>query len=86
MAKIYLSPAAHEHDNPCSYSSVCSENTHCNLYVDWLEKHLLACGSAQGKKVKKSEIVAERLLHYLNENYARPLSSRKPYFSPTASS
>lgn len=44
MAKIYLSPAAHEHDNPCSYSSGCSENTHCNLYVDWLEKHLIACG------------------------------------------
>ena len=40
-------------------------------------EHLLACGSAQGKKVKKSEIVAERLLHYLNENYARPLSSRE---------
>lgn len=44
MAKIYLSPAAHEHDNPCSYSSGCSENTHCNLYVDRLEKHLIACG------------------------------------------
>ena len=44
MAKIYLSPAAHEHDNPCSYSSECSENTHCNLYVDRLEKHLIACG------------------------------------------
>ena len=44
MAKIYLSPAAHGHDNPCSYSSGCSENTHCNLYVDRLEKHLIACG------------------------------------------
>lgn len=44
MAKIYLSPAAHGHDNPCSYSAGCSENTHCNLYVDRLEKHLIACG------------------------------------------
>lgn len=44
MAKIYVSPAAHEHDNPCSYSAGCSENTHCNLYVDRLEKHLIACG------------------------------------------
>lgn len=44
MPKIYLSPAAHEHDNPCSYSAGCSENTHCNLYVDRLEKHLIACG------------------------------------------
>lgn len=44
MAKIYLSPAAHEHDNPCNYSAGCSENTHCNLYVDRLEKHLIACG------------------------------------------
>lgn len=48
-----------------------------SFFLDVAHEHLLACGSAQGKKVKKSEIVAERLLHYLNENYARPLSSRE---------
>ena len=48
-----------------------------SFFLETAHEHLLACGSAQGKKVKKSEIVAERLLHYLNENYARPLSSRE---------
>lgn len=42
--KIYLSPAAHGHDNPCSYSKSCGENVHCNLYMDELEPILKACG------------------------------------------
>lgn len=44
MPKIYLSPAAHGHDNPCSFDSACGENIHCNLYMDELEPYLLACG------------------------------------------
>ena len=45
MAKIYLSPAAHEHDNPCSYDRAgCGENVHCNRYMDELEPYLAACG------------------------------------------
>lgn len=45
MPKIYLSPAAHAHDNPCSYDRKnCGENVHCNLYMDELEPYLRACG------------------------------------------
>lgn len=44
--KIYLSPAAHGHDNPCSYSKDCGENIHCNAYMDELEAYLAAAGFA----------------------------------------
>lgn len=44
MPKIYLSPAAHASDNPCSYSASCGENIHCNLYMDYLETALIRCG------------------------------------------
>ena len=45
MPKIYLSPAAHAHDNPCSYDRKnCGENVHCNLYMDELEPYLRSCG------------------------------------------
>ena len=44
--KIYLSPAAHGHDNPCSYSKECGENVHCNAYMDELEPYLKAAGFA----------------------------------------
>jgi hypothetical protein len=53
MAKIYLSPAAHEHDNPCSYDKKCGENIHCNLYLDELEAYLKACG-IQYKRANKA--------------------------------
>lgn len=44
-AKIYLSPAAHEHDNPCSFDRTdCGENIHCNIYADHLQEILIACG------------------------------------------
>lgn len=43
--KIYLSPAAHAIDNPCSFDPThCGENIHCNLYMDELEPILKACG------------------------------------------
>ena len=44
MPKIYLSPAAHGADNPCSYRADCGENIHCNLYIDELEPYLTAAG------------------------------------------
>ena len=44
MPKIYLSPAAHGTDNPCSYSADCGENIHCNAYIDELEPYLAAAG------------------------------------------
>lgn len=44
MAKIYLSPAVHEHDRECAYDAGCSENTHANRYLDELEVYLDANG------------------------------------------
>lgn len=44
MAKIYLSPAAHLHDNPTKCPSKCGENIHCNLYMDKLQKRLTDLG------------------------------------------
>lgn len=54
MPKIYLSPAAHAHDNPCSYDRTgCGENVHCNRYMDELEPYLKACGF-QVKRASKA--------------------------------
>lgn len=38
--------------------------------------HLLAQNSAQGRKMRKSDAVAERLLRFLNQNYSKCLTSR----------
>lgn len=46
MPKIYLSPAAHAQDHACSAVNGCSENTHCNAYLDALIPYLDACGIA----------------------------------------
>lgn len=42
--KIYLSPAAHAVDNRTKCAVDCSENTHCNAYMDILERRLRALG------------------------------------------
>ena len=44
MAKVYLSPAAHTHDNPTQCPSKCGENIHCNAYMDIVEKRLKEVG------------------------------------------
>ena len=44
MAKIYLSPAAHLHDNHTACPMSCSENTHCNQYMDVVERRLRELG------------------------------------------
>ena len=44
MAKIYLSAAAHEHDNPTKCPTKCGENVHCKAYMDIVEKRLKALG------------------------------------------
>lgn len=44
MPKVYLSPALHAYDNPCSYGDGCTENTHCGRYMDELIPYLDACG------------------------------------------
>ena len=40
-------------------------------------EHLLAKNSAQGRKIRKSDVIAEQLLRYLNQNYAKHLTSRE---------
>lgn len=42
--KVYLSAAAHEHDNPTKCPVKCGENVHCKAYMDIVEKRLAECG------------------------------------------
>lgn len=44
MKKIYLSPAAHAHDNSTKCPMSCGENVHCNQYMDILETRLKELG------------------------------------------
>ena len=38
-------------------------------------EHLLSRNSAQGRKLRKSDVIAEQLLRYLNQNYTKHLTS-----------
>lgn len=40
-------------------------------------EHLLAKNSVQGRKIRKSDVIAEQLLRYLNQNYTKRLTSRE---------
>lgn len=42
--KIYLSAAAHEHDNPTKCPNSCGENVHCKKYMDLVETRLKELG------------------------------------------
>lgn len=42
--KIYLSAAAHAADNPTRCPQTCGENTHCNQYMDIVERRLKELG------------------------------------------
>ena len=42
--KIYLSAAAHATDNPTKCPQKCGENTHCNAYMDIVDRRLKALG------------------------------------------
>ena len=42
--KVYLSAAAHEHDNPTKCPGKCGENIHCKAYMDIVERRLTALG------------------------------------------
>lgn len=44
MAKVYLSAAAHATDNKTQCPQPCGENTHCNEYMDIVERRLKECG------------------------------------------
>lgn len=65
MPKIYLSPAAHGHDNPCSYDKTCGENIHCNRYMDELEPYLRAAGFEVKRNPK--ERTGDRLKEAITE-------------------
>lgn len=42
--KVYLSAAAHLHDNPTKCPGKCGENVHCKAYMDIVEERLLTLG------------------------------------------
>ena len=42
--KLYLSAAAHQHDNPTKCPSKCGENIHCNAYMDLVEARMTELG------------------------------------------
>ena len=42
--KLYLSAAAHEHDNPTKCPSKCGENVHCKTYMDIVEARMKELG------------------------------------------
>ena len=53
--KIYLSAAAHATDNPTKCPHACGENTHCNEYMDIVERRLKALGF-EVKRGDKSKV------------------------------
>lgn len=42
--KLYISAAAHDNDNPTKCPNKCSENTHCNTYMDIVEVRMKELG------------------------------------------
>lgn len=61
MAKVYLSAAAHEHDNPTKCpGGKCGENVHCIEYMDIVEKRLKALGF-EVKRTHKTKVGAAAL-------------------------
>ncbi len=42
--KLYLSAAAHQHDNPTQCPDPCGENVHCKAYMDLVEARMKALG------------------------------------------
>ena len=45
--------------------------------LDVAHAHLLAENGANRKNLRRSEVIAERLLHYLNQNYTRHITSQE---------
>ena len=62
--KLYLSAAAHEHDNPTKCPSKCGENVHCKAYMDIVEKRMKELGvevMRGGKELVGSEALELRV-------------------------
>ncbi len=64
--KIYLSAAAHATDNPTKCPQKCGENTHCNQYMDIVERRLKAIGF-EVKRGDKSKVGGPALQNRVKE-------------------
>lgn len=70
MAKlIYLSAAAHATDNPTKCPGKCSENTHCNAYLDIVERRLKdhSFATMRGDKSKTGSAALQSRVAEANE-------------------
>ncbi len=65
-SKIYLSAAAHATDNATKCPCKCSENTHCNAYMDILEKRLKELGF-EVKRGDKSKTGSDAMTSRVSE-------------------
>lgn len=48
-----------------------------SFFLETAHEHLLWQNCTEGNKLKKSEVTAERLIRFLNDNYAKRLTSRE---------
>ena len=64
--KLYLSAAAHEHDNPTKCPVKCGENVHCKAYMDIVEKRMKELG-ADVKRGFGSEVGSVAMQHRVAE-------------------
>lgn len=60
--KLYISAAAHEHDNPTKCPSKCGENVHCKQYMDIVEKRMKELG-VEVKRGFRDEVGTPALQH-----------------------
>lgn len=64
--KLYLSAAAHEHDNPTKCPVKCGENVHCIKYMDIVEKRMKAHG-VDVKRGYRDEVGAVAMQHRVDD-------------------
>jgi N-acetylmuramoyl-L-alanine amidase len=78
MSKVYLSPAVHQHDNPCAFSSSCGENIHCRQYLNIVKQILDASGvitmiTPEGKTMDEAIALSNQFnpdLHFVTHTNA----------------
>lgn len=64
--KLYLSAAAHEHDNPTKCPVKCGENVHCKAYMDIVEKRMKQLG-VDVKRGYRDEVGSVAMQHRVAE-------------------
>lgn len=67
--KLYLSAAAHANDNPTKCPNKCSENTHCNAYMDIVEVRMKELGVdvKRGYRLLTGELAMEKRVAEANK-------------------